>query len=89
VFIEHPLENSMAYFDFTSAMLDQGTTFIFGSWICIANGSGGFNNHLAKTSKLEALQQPDAAISMSSSTTLMRCCSPSCQGDREDVHVGI
>jgi hypothetical protein len=26
---------------------DEGTTFTFGSWVCIANGSGGFNNHLA------------------------------------------
>jgi hypothetical protein len=31
VFIEHPPANSMAYFNFTSVMLDEGTTFIFGS----------------------------------------------------------
>jgi hypothetical protein len=37
VFIEHPLENSMASLSFTSNVLDEGTTFIFGSWICIAN----------------------------------------------------
>ncbi|RLN00555.1 hypothetical protein C2845_PM06G25080 [Panicum miliaceum] len=30
-----------------------GTTFTFGSWICIANGSGGFNNSLANPRKLE------------------------------------
>jgi hypothetical protein len=54
MFIEHPPENSIASFDFTSAVLDEGTTFIFGFWICIANGSGGFNIHLADTSKLEA-----------------------------------
>jgi hypothetical protein len=47
VFIEHPPKNSMVSFDFTSAVLDEGTTFIFGTWICIANGSGGFNSHLA------------------------------------------
>jgi hypothetical protein len=35
-------------------MLDEGTTFIFSSWICVTNGSGGFNSHLADTSKLEA-----------------------------------
>jgi hypothetical protein len=45
----------MASFDFTSVVLDEGTTFIFGSWICIANDLGGFNSHLAETSKLEAL----------------------------------
>jgi hypothetical protein len=27
----------MASFDFTSAMLDKGTTFIFGFWICVTN----------------------------------------------------
>jgi hypothetical protein len=31
VFIEHPSENSMASFNFTSAVLDESTTFIFGS----------------------------------------------------------
>jgi hypothetical protein len=55
VFIEHPSENLMASFEFTSIVLDEGTTFVFGSWICIANDSGGFNSHLAETSKLEAL----------------------------------
>jgi hypothetical protein len=35
-------------------MLDKGTTFIFGFWICIANGSGGFNSHLADTREPEA-----------------------------------
>jgi hypothetical protein len=44
----------MASFDFTSSMLDEGTTIIFGFWIRIANGSGGFNSHLAETSKPEA-----------------------------------
>jgi hypothetical protein len=53
VFIEHPLENSMASFDFTSVVLDEGTTFIFSSWIRVANSSGGFNSHLTKTSKPE------------------------------------
>jgi hypothetical protein len=33
VFIEHPPEKSMASFDFTSTVLDEGTTFIFGFWI--------------------------------------------------------
>jgi hypothetical protein len=54
VFIEHPPENSMASFRFTSTVLDQGTTFIFGSWICIANGSGGFYGQLADSRKSEA-----------------------------------
>ncbi|RLN16537.1 uncharacterized protein C2845_PM02G16410 [Panicum miliaceum] len=37
----------MASFNFTSVVLDEGTIFTFGSWVCVANGSGGFNNHLA------------------------------------------
>jgi hypothetical protein len=53
-FIEHPLENSMASFNFTSAVLDEGMTFIFGSWICVANSLGGFNSHLANSKELEA-----------------------------------
>jgi hypothetical protein len=35
-------------------VLDEGITFIFTSWICIANDSGGFNNHLADSRKPEA-----------------------------------
>ena len=27
----------------------QGSTFIFGSWVCIANGSGGFDSHLTNS----------------------------------------
>jgi hypothetical protein len=54
VFIEDLLMNSMASFNFTSVVLDESTTFIFGSWVCIADGSGGFNNHLTDTTEPEA-----------------------------------
>jgi hypothetical protein len=37
----------MASFNFTSAMPDVGTSFTFGSWVCIPNECGGFNSHLA------------------------------------------
>jgi hypothetical protein len=53
VFIKHPPENSMASLSFTSALLDEGTTFIFGSWISVANGLGGFNSHLVNSRKPE------------------------------------
>jgi hypothetical protein len=53
VFIEHPPENSMTSFSFTRTVLDEGTTFIFSSWICVANDSGGFNSHLANSRKPE------------------------------------
>jgi hypothetical protein len=35
-------------------MLDEGTMFIFNSWIYVANSSGGFNGHLADSRKPEA-----------------------------------
>jgi hypothetical protein len=53
VFIEHPPENSMASFNFTSVVLDEGTTFVFGSWIYITNSSGGFNSHLTDSREPE------------------------------------
>jgi hypothetical protein len=54
MFIEHPLENSMASLSFTSTMLEEGTTFIFDSWICVANDLGGFISHLVDSKKPEA-----------------------------------
>jgi hypothetical protein len=53
VFIEHPLKNSMASLSFTGTVLDEGTIFIFGSWICVANGLGGFNSRLVDSRKPE------------------------------------
>jgi hypothetical protein len=58
VFIEYPPENSMVSFNFTSAVLDEATTFVFGSWVCIANGSGGYNSRLADTKEPEAPTTP-------------------------------
>jgi hypothetical protein len=42
-------------------LLDEGTTFIFGSWICIVNGLGGFNSHLANS------REPETSSSTQSS----------------------
>jgi hypothetical protein len=44
----------MASLSFTSTVLDEGRTFIFGSWICVANGLGGFNGCLVDSRKPEA-----------------------------------
>jgi hypothetical protein len=44
----------MASFSFTSNVLDEGTTFIFGSWICVASGLGGFISHLLNSRNPEA-----------------------------------
>ena len=32
----------------------RGVTFIFGSWVCVANGLGGFDNHLTNPPTLKA-----------------------------------
>ena len=39
----------MATFAFSTMAPSQGVTFIFGSWVCVANGSGGFDSHLTNS----------------------------------------
>ena len=39
----------MATFAFSTTMPPRGATFIFGSWVCVANGSGGFDSHLTNS----------------------------------------
>ena len=39
----------MATFAFSTVTPPQGATFIFGSWVCVANGSGGFDSHLTNS----------------------------------------
>jgi hypothetical protein len=36
----------MASFQFTRSVPSQGTTFVFGSWVCIADGAGNFRRFL-------------------------------------------
>jgi hypothetical protein len=36
----------MASFQFTRSVPSQGTTFVFGSWVCIADGAGNFHRFL-------------------------------------------
>ena len=54
----------MATFNFDLPAINTGTTFVFGSWVSIADGSGGFDNHLINTINLEALQcnYPDKTV---------------------------
>jgi hypothetical protein len=54
MFVKHPPVNSIASFNFTSVMFDEGTTFIFGSWVCVANSVGSFRWHLVDDMKPEA-----------------------------------
>jgi hypothetical protein len=44
--IEDPPVNSMASFQFTRSVPSQGTIFVFGSWVCIADGAGSFRRFL-------------------------------------------
>jgi hypothetical protein len=44
--IEDPPANSMASFRFTSAVPPQGTTFVFGSWVCVVDGAGNFRRFI-------------------------------------------
>jgi hypothetical protein len=51
----------MASFRFTRSVPSQGTTFIFGSWVCIADGEGDFRRFLVdvKPKTRTALLQGD------------------------------
>jgi hypothetical protein len=53
--IEDPPANSMASFKFTSAVLPEGTTFIFGSWVCVADGAGNFRRFTIDVMKPKTL----------------------------------
>ena len=35
--------------------LPQGATFVFGSWVCVANGLGGFDSHLTNPTTLKEI----------------------------------
>jgi hypothetical protein len=54
--IRDPLENSMAIFKFPSPVLPEGMTFVFSSWVYVANGAGRFRRHIVDdTIKLKTL----------------------------------
>ena len=52
--------SSMATFVFNNVAPSQGTTFIFGSWVCVANGSGGFDSHLTNSPTLKIIASEDS-----------------------------
>ena len=49
----------MATFAFSMTVPPQGATFIFGSWVCVANGSGGFDSHLVNSPTLKISMSED------------------------------
>jgi hypothetical protein len=44
--VEDPSANSVASFQFTRLVPSQGTTFVFGTWVCVVDGSGSFHRFL-------------------------------------------
>ena len=50
----------MATFTFSTMAPPQGTTFVIGSWVCIANGSGGFDSHLTNSPTLKITTSEDS-----------------------------
>ena len=53
------LVSSMANFAFSTMAPPQGATFIFVSWVCIANGLGGFDSHLTNSPTLKITTSGD------------------------------
>ena len=49
----------MATFAFSTMTPPRGATFIFGSCVCVANGSGGFNSHLTNSPALKITTSED------------------------------
>ena len=47
--------SSMATFAFSTMAPPQGAIFVFGSWICVADGSDGFVSHLTNPPTLKAI----------------------------------
>lgn len=47
-------------FNINTKISSQNMVIVFGSWICVTNGLGGFNNHLADSREPEtsAATQP-------------------------------
>ena len=56
----------MAAFAFSTTALPQGATFVFGLWICIVNGLGGFDSHLANPIKLETISSKSCDVMVGS-----------------------
>ena len=50
----------MATFAFSTMTPPRGATFIFGLWVCVANGSGGFDSHLTNSPTLKIIRSEDS-----------------------------
>jgi hypothetical protein len=70
--VEDPPASSMASFNFIRSVPSQGTTFVFGSWVCIADGAGNFRRFLVDMRPKTFAADP-AAASTSSSMSSTTC----------------
>ena len=50
----------MATFAFSTKIPPRDGTFIFGSWVCVAYGSGGFDSHLTYSPTLKISTSEDS-----------------------------
>ena len=50
-------KNLMASFKFDIPAISAGTTFVFGSWVYTADGSGDFSSHFFDTTSMKTLRQ--------------------------------
>ena len=60
----------MASFDFDVPAISAGTTFIFSSWSCTADGSGGFVSHLIDATNMKASQHEEPSETTSAGILL-------------------
>ena len=63
--------SSMATFAFSTMTPPRGATFIFGSWVCVANGSGGFDSHLTNSPMPKSSTSEDSNKSHDHGVTLL------------------
>ena len=52
--------SSMATFTYSTMAPPQGATFVFGSWVCVVNGSGGFDSHLTNSPASNIITSKDS-----------------------------
>jgi hypothetical protein len=60
--VEDPPASSMASFNFIRSVPSQGTTFIFSSWVCIADGAGNFRRFLVDMTPKTVAADPRSGL---------------------------
>jgi hypothetical protein len=52
----------MAFFNFAGSVPSRGTTFVFGSWVCIADGAGNFRRFLVNMTPKTVAADPRSGL---------------------------